>query len=329
MFIYRSYPLKLLVNWTLKFIVLFLAIDAVPIVLHKYFDYDFILIPWLPVALIGTALAFYLGFKTNASYERLWEARKIWGSIVNESRTLAVMTSTYLTPDAGELKKRMIRRHIGWLTALRFQLRERRVWEHNNLRDDPKYREAIAVEEFDTEMKENLKPYLSDADLEIATTVNNAATHLMHLQMKDLEEAHGKGQIDNFRHVEIGNVIRALLADQGKCERIKNFPFPRQYASLNFYYVWMFIILLPFGMIGEFEELGENYVWLSIPFCTIVSWVFYTMEMIGDYSENPFEGSFNDVPITALSRTIEIDLLEIIGEKDVPAGRADRNGVLF
>jgi putative membrane protein len=149
------------------------------------------------------------------------------------------------------------------------------------------------------------------------------------LQMQELAGLHSKGYLDNFRHMEMGNMVRSMFDQQGMAERIKNFPFPRQYASLNFYYVWIFIFLLPFGMIGEFIKLGESFVWLNIPFCTLISWVFYTMEMIGDYSENPFEGSFNDVPVTALSRTIEIDLLEILGEKEIPAPRAPKNGVLF
>jgi putative membrane protein len=129
--------------------------------------------------------------------------------------------------------------------------------------------------------------------------------------------------------MEMSGVIRNLHDHQGKSERIKNFPFPRQYASLNFYYVWLFIILLPFGMIGEFEKLGENYVWMSIPFCTIISWVFYTMEMIGDCSENPFEGSFNDVPITTICRTIETDLFEMIQEPIGPANANPSKLVVF
>lgn len=329
MFIFRSYPLGLTLRWTLKFIVAFVIISAIPVVLRRFLHFDFLLIPWLPIALIGTALAFYLGFKTNASYDRLWEARKIWGAIVNDSRTFTAMVNTYINPDSYEAKKKLVLRHVAWLTALRFQLRERRTWEHNNLRDSKGYRSEMKIEEFDSDLKSSLKPYLTEDDLNYVLSKRNAATHLLHLQMKDLEALNTRNKIDNFRHVEIGNVVKSLYGEQGKSERIKNFPFPRQYASLNFYYVWLFIILLPFGMIGEFEKLGEYYVWLNIPFCTIVSWVFYTMEMIGDYSENPFEGSFNDIPITALSRTIELDLLEMMDITDLPPPRADNMGVLF
>lgn len=329
MYILRSYPLSLTLKWTLKFIFIFVLIDAVPVLLHRIFDYDFIKVPWVPTALIGTALAFYLGFKTNASYDRLWEARKIWGAIVNESRTFTALVNTYISADEEKTKRKMVLRHVAWLTALRFQLRESRVWEHGNLRNDPKYRASMHIDEMDSDLQESLKPYLNDDERVEAMQKKTPATHILHSQMKDLETLNQSGKIDTYKQVEIGNVVRSLYDQQGKSERIKNFPFPRQYASLNFYYVWLFILLLPFGMIGEFEKIGEHYVWLNIPFCAVISWVFYTMEMIGDYSENPFEGSVNDVPITSLSRTIEIDILQMINESTIPSPRSTSNNIMF
>jgi putative membrane protein len=327
MYINRSYPLSLLLGWTAKFILVFLLIDAVPVLLHRFLDYDFIRIPWLPIALIGTALAFYLGFKTNASYDRLWEARKIWGSIVNDSRSFAVLVDAYVKDT--EVKRRIIRRHVAWLTALRFQMRERRGWEHNNLRDNAQYRNSTGVDEFDHTLSEKLPDYLSEEEVKAVLALKNPAVHILHNQMSEISALRDKEELDGFKTMEMSGVIRNLHDHQGKSERIKNFPFPRQYASLNFYYVWLFIILLPFGMIGEFEKLGENYVWMSIPFCTIISWVFYTMEMIGDYSENPFEGSFNDVPITTICRTIETDLFEMIQEPIGPANANPSKLVVF
>ena len=125
------------------------------------------------------------------------------------------------------------------------------------------------------------------------------------------------------------NLLQELYTLQGKSERIKNFPYPRQFASLNFYFVWIFLLLIPFGIMHEFHQIGtklatdyffigKHFVWLSIPFSIVVSWVFHTMELIGDTSENPFEGLFNDVPITALTRAIEIDMLEMLDEENVP-----------
>jgi putative membrane protein len=116
----------------------------------------------------------------------------------------------------------------------------------------------------------------------------------------------------------LGDLIKDLYDHEGRCERIKNFPFPRQYASLNLYFVWIFIVLLPFGLIQELGRVGDPFVWLAIPFGTLLSWIFYTMEQIGDYSENPFEGLNNDVQMTSIVRTLEIDLLQMLDEPNVP-----------
>ena len=126
-------------------------------------------------------------------------------------------------------------------------------------------------------------------------------------------------------------MIGELFTLQGKAERIKNFPYPRQFATLNLFFVWIFVILLPFGLMHEFDQIGQslinqenanglfrliskNFVWLTIPFSIVISWIFMLMERVGDVSENPFEGMSNDVPITTISRGIEIDIREMIGD---------------
>jgi putative membrane protein len=126
--------------------------------------------------------------------------------------------------------------------------------------------------------------------------------------------------------------LEKLLVDfydrQGASERIKNFPYPRQYATLNLYFTKIFVFLLPLGMLQEFEKLGGNLIWLSIPFSVLSAWIFTTLEKIGESTESPFEGSANDVPITAISRTIEIDLKEMFDFKDVPAPLTPENNIL-
>jgi putative membrane protein len=98
-------------------------------VYHKLnFDFSF---EWQPVGILGISVAFYLGFKNNASYDRTWEARKIWGGIVNNSRTFgAAVCSFFQGENEQAVKKEILYRHIAWLTALRFQLRLEREWEH-------------------------------------------------------------------------------------------------------------------------------------------------------------------------------------------------------
>ena len=125
--------------------------------------------------------------------------------------------------------------------------------------------------------------------------------------------------------MEMQGVLNALVEHQGKSERIKNFPYPRQYATLNSTFLWIFIVLIPIGLVHEFAQieasltdsyawLADRFIWMSVPFSVIVMWIFHTMERIGRTTENPFEGSINDVPITTISRGIEIDLRQMIDD---------------
>ena len=123
------------------------------------------------------------------------------------------------------------------------------------------------------------------------------------------------------------NQLVALYDLQGRCERIKNFPYPRQFASINLYFIRLFTFVVPLGLLQEFHQLGEHMIWLNIPFSVIVNWVFNTMEKIGEATENPFEGGANDVPISTLCRTIEIDLREMLDETDIPAPLAAVNSI--
>lgn len=129
--------------------------------------------------------------------------------------------------------------------------------------------------------------------------------------------------------MELEKVLVDLYAQQGKCERIKNFPYPRQFGTLNLIFTRLFINLVPFGMLGEFSKLGDGAIWLTVPFSALVAWVFNMMEKIGEATENPFEGSANDVPITAITRTIEIDLREMLGERDIPPPLQPKNNILM
>ena len=140
-----------------------------------------------------------------------------------------------------------------------------------------------------------------------------------------------EGLIDDFRHMEMSKMLVELYTLQGKSERIKNFPYPRQFATLNHFFMWIFVLLLPLSIVPQFAEIGANvidkspligkyFMWFSIPFYVIVAWIFHTMERIGRTGENPFEGTSNDVPISTIARGIEIDLREMLDENeaDIP-----------
>lgn len=114
-----------------------------------------------------------------------------------------------------------------------------------------------------------------------------------------------------------------------QANEFKNFPFPRQYASVALWMTLIFSVLIPFGLLSIFHDTQSHTVWLTIPFSALLIWVFFLMEMIGDFSENPFEGTYNDVPITTISRGIEIDLKEMLNEKNKPQPLTSENGFLM
>ncbi|MGB3131872.1 MAG: bestrophin family ion channel [Saprospiraceae bacterium] len=325
MHIGNNYSTKEVLFWTRKDIYLLLVISSIPVVLYQIFDLKWIAIPWLPVALLGTAVAFMVGFKNNAAYDRTWEARKIWGAIVNFSRTWGLMVKDYISNKHAEhklseaelhqIRLELMNRHFAWLAALRYQLREAKPWEGIYKEYNAEFKsKRFSVHEQESEMADTLRPYLSASELEHIMNKSNKAAQIIALQSSHVRRLFDDGYIEDFRHMEMEKILAEFYNQQGGSERIKNFPYPRQFTTISLWLIKIFICLLPFGMIQEFADLGSQFIWLSIPFSALSGWIFTSMEKIGEATENPFEGSANDIPITAMSRNIEIDLLEIINE---------------
>jgi putative membrane protein len=157
----------------------------------------------------------------------------------------------------------------------------------------------------------------------------NTATQIINEQNRDLTHIREMGLIEDFRHMEMSNVLALFYDYQGKAERIKKFPLPRQYANLSRIFIGIFIFLLPFSLIPTMMPLGDYGIWLSIPITVLIGWVYVMMEIVGDYTENPFQGMANDIPMLSLCRTIEIDLLEMMGETDLPNPIEAKKGILM
>lgn len=291
-------------------------------------------ISFVPIGLIGTAVAFYVGFKNNSSYERLWEARRIWGAIVNASRSLGTFAATYIQPlpadhehNAKEISVTLIHRHIAYVNALRLQLRAKSVWD-----DKHSIAHHIVADQLDPDafpLLHTLNKLLPPDETEYFLSKKNPATHILKAQAKQLDAVFRKGAINELFYFQMMGLIQEFYNQQGAAERIKNFPFPRQYAFFSKVFVWLFLAILPFGLIGEFAKLGDGLLWLAIPSYMIIGWVFYTMEVVGDTSENPFENAINDIPMTAICRTIEIDLREMLDEANIPSPVTAVNNILM
>lgn len=302
--------------------------SVVAVLIHEYTSLDWLSIPWLPISLIGTAVAFYVGFKNNSAYDRMWEARKIWGAIVNSSRAwgnmvINVVDKRQMDNDLSDeevlsYKTKLIHNHINWLYTLRKQLLQPRAWERINgvftKRNTASFIKKLRQSFHDDAHEAKLKAQ----DIENLDKYSNKATQIVVKQGKLINELNIQNVIGDFRHNQLQELLNLLYDHQGKCERIKNFPLPRQYASMSLYFIGIFIVLLPFGLMSEFAKLGDNLVWLTVPFSVVVGWVFLMMEFVGDSSENPFEGMPNDVPMKSICRAIEIDLLEMLEDIDIP-----------
>lgn len=312
--------------------------------LYKYKLIDTFYVPWLPVSLIGTAVAFYVGFKNNSAYDRMWEARKIWGAIVNSSRAWGSFVNNFTSnlfreqplseEQIHQVKRRLIYRHIGWLYTLRNQLLQVAPWEHAAQegalgKTAQKYQKNFGIGLIGDDITEtSLKSYLPESEYEKLMSFQNTAAQIIDYQGRDLASLRNDTLFDDFRHMELQKILYDLYEHQGKLERLKKFPLPRQYASMSQYFIGIFLILMPFSLIPELMKIGEIGIWLSIPVTALIGYVYVMMELVGDYTENPFQGMANDIPMMSLCRTIEIDLREILEDEEIPSVIESRNGVL-
>ncbi|MAZ94045.1 MAG: hypothetical protein CMF58_06445 [Lentimicrobiaceae bacterium] len=328
MYVKRRYGFWMTFNWS-KEPFIYGVLYGLVITSFSYFTQIYISLPWAPLGLIGIAVAFYLGFKNNSSYDRIWEARKIWGSIVNNSRTFSVAVITFVQGEnKSQIQKELIYRHIAWITILRHQLRLSKEWEHFEQRVKGVYAPHVS-EGYNRNLDKALSNYLSTEEISELDGKTNKAAQLLKIQSLRLQELRDKEYYEDFRHMEFHKLIANFYDGQGKSERIKNFPFPRQYVTGSVWLTILFCVFVPFGLLDVMGNRVSIEFW-AIPFLTgLICWVFGLMEKIGDYSENPFEGTYNDVPITAISRGIEIDLREMIDDSDIPEQIKDTHGFLM
>ncbi|MGI9531611.1 bestrophin family protein [Lutimonas sp.] len=341
----RRFPFKNVLIWTRRELIFFIVMATAITILYELIGIKWLQVPLTPVGLVGTAVAFMIGFQNNAAYDRIWEARKIWGGIVNTSRSLVItvrdsfyMHRTEAKQDETEVVKIITNRHIAWLTALRYAMRTKKPWEASYESMHKKEKFAYQIPEHETSLEEEIHPYLSPKEYEKVMSSDNKPNAIISLQSKHFRALTDEKKLWDFSLLNLQQILQELTALQGKSERIKNFPYPKQYASIGYHFVHIFMWLLPMAIIPAFARMGLEiaktnpfigtyFVWLNIPFTVIVIWVFNTMLRIGLAGENPFEGSPNDVPISNISRGITRDILQIIDEdpKNIPAPFTNTN----
>ena len=307
--------------WWTRHSLTFVTLYATAVAVTYYVSgWKWLAMPWQPVGLLGVALAFYLGFKNNSAYDRLWEARKIWGGIVNASRSFAVMARDFVMhPDKGdELRKELVHRHVAWLHMLAVELRKITPWEHQG-EESTSTRQMLGTAVTEEDAKAVLQEYVSDEEAEYLLGKGNRSSHLLSMQSRRMIELREDGTIEHFRHLAMQDLITEFYTLQGKAERIKKFPLPRQWVSATAYCIFLFLLLLPFSMLDVFSRgYSEWMIFGAVPATVVCFWIFWLMDRVGEYSENPFEGLHNDVPIRNMARGIERDIRQMLDEEDLP-----------
>ena len=304
MIVHNTFDWRLVLRFSLKNILFSLSITAIAVILHFVLGFGSLQMPIAIIATLGTALAIMLGFRNGSAYERWWEARKIWGGIVNDSRTFTrqvlsmVNVNQETCADSTKVKavqEDLIFTHISFVYALKFQLRENTKaedWE------DKVYKDLIAETR------------------ELINNKSNRATHLLIQQGLKLKNCRDEGFIDEIRQINIDNTLTRLSDCQGKAERIKHTPFPKAYEIFNRILLNLFILFLPFSLLPIFSEIKAW--WLVFPVSVMVSWVFYGIHQMGILMAKPFENFRWDVPLNAICNTIEIDLHQAMESNKAP-----------
>jgi len=320
MYIGKTYKIAEFLFWTRRNLFLLLLISIVPVLLYELLALHWLVVPWPIVAFLGTATAFVVGFKNQQTYNRTWEARDIWALKIGMSRAWAMMCRDFIKDS--DRAHEIASRHLAWLTVLRYELRSKRAWENIDKSYNREYANFYTIPEREIALSTVLQKYISDDEIEKVISASNPLIQLMSLQSTALVRLSNTGELDNARFFELHKYLREFSTLQARSEKIKNFPYPRQYATVNRIFVWLFCFLLPFAMLKEFNAFNEfvtglmkgHMVWLVIPFSMIISWVYTSLDQVGESTESPFEGSPNDIPISRMCQDIENEIRAMWGD---------------
>lgn len=253
----------------------------------KYFIKDEL--PQIPMqfpALLGTSISLLLAFTINQSYERWWEARKIWGSIVNDSRTLIMQLAGFVGPADPSLRG-FAHRQIAWCYALGDTLRG------------------------NAPLNEGQEKLLSAEDLAFASSQKNVPLGLLMRHHLEVAALHRDRRVNDFQQIQLDSTLVRLCASMGRAERIKSTVFPITYRLFVHLFIYLFLLVLSLALV---EALGPY----EVPILVLVATTFFLVEKTALYMQDPFESRPTDTAMTAIARTIEINLRQLTGEPEAP-----------
>lgn len=268
--------------------------------LYQYENWHFLVFPISIISIVGTALSLLLGFRTNSAYDRWWEARRLWGAIVNDSRSLVRQSIAFIKTDPVEKKEiidNIAHLQIAWCYALCNTLRQETVLIDANLHLEPE-------------------------ELAFVSKHQNIPNAIILLLEKRITSAFDKGYITPILFQSLDTTLARLTDSMGGCERIKNTIFPTQYSFYVHLTIFIFTLILPMGLI---DSIGR----IAIPITFVISFLFFYVEGISYVMQSPFEGNHNDIPMRSLSRTIEINLLQTIEADLIPDKILPKDGYVM
>ncbi|WKN45445.1 bestrophin family protein [Tunicatimonas pelagia] len=342
MYIKRNLSLDLLLRYSWPILTPALLWAAMVLSAYHLLGWTFLSFSFQPITVIGIAVSFLIGFKNNQSYDRFWEGRKIWGAIVNYSRTWAnqvlhlvtnLENSAIAKEELAHHHQVLIHRHIAWLHALRIQLRQPVSF---SLKENKLVEQFMDRHRNNELICETIAPYISETEVEEVRHRRNVATHLVKNQGRYLRALRKEGLVNGFDLLMLMKCLEECYNFQGRCERIKNTPFPRQYAFFGKVFTYIFVLLLPLGLLDVFigssataSPMPSIDIFLFLIVSVLTTWIFLTWELVGNNSEDPFENRSSDVPMTALTRTIEIDLRDMLDESELPEKLQPKDNILY
>jgi len=284
MIINKSIPIKYLFNKVKVELIYVLIMAVIVYYITHVFQNNIPEMPLTIPAFIGTSISILISFKLNQSYDRWWEARKIWGSIVNDSRSLILQFKQFLPAD--ENINRIAYRQIAWCYALGESLRG-------------------------LDSKETLKKYLNEIEIEEINKQSNKPLAIIQHHYNDLKQFKNGDKLNQFSEVQLDNTLVRLVDAMGKAERIKSTVFPVTYRLFLHLMIYLFIITLSISL-KNIESVFE------IPLLLVLSAAFFLLEKSATHMQYPFENRPTDTAVTAIARTIEINIKNIIEDKNIP-----------
>jgi len=257
------------------------------VILYENFHFTRISIPIAVPALLGTVISLLLAFRSNQAYDRWWEARILWGSIVNDSRSLTrqllyFIDDPYYSGEIQLFKERFIKRQIAWCYGLSQSLRN-------------------------TNPTLGLNRFMKEDELEFIKSYKNVPMSILELHARDIKKALKEGWINQYQQIELDRTLSNLCDRMGGSERIKNTVFPVTYSRYINMTINLFIFMLPFGLI-------EFFGYFEIPLVIAIAASFLLIEKMAIHLQDPFENKPTDTPTTTISRNIERDLSQMLND---------------